>query len=121
MSLSCEKTLQGFGYEDDLQAALMNVVDNAIHWLMTSREARSLDIQAFRNGPNINVRVRNNGPIIDEAYVGRLFDAGFTLKSGGTGLGLAIAREALRRSKGDLVFDEGMAETSFVLSIPAAE
>lgn len=121
VSLSCEKTLQGFGYEDDLQAALMNVVDNAIHWLMTSREARSLDIQAFRNGPNINVRVRNNGPIIDEAYVGRLFDAGFTLKSGGTGLGLAIAREALRRSKGDLVFDEGMAETSFVLSIPAAE
>jgi signal transduction histidine kinase len=99
----------------------MNVIDNAIHWLSTSTAERELTITCTQKGKTTRIAMSNTGPLIDDAYVPRLFDAGFTLKSSGTGLGLAIAREALRRSKGDIAFDENAAETTFVLRLPAAE
>jgi signal transduction histidine kinase len=119
--VDCGKDLEVYGYEDDLQAASMNVIDNAIHWLSTSTAERELTITCTQKGKTTRIAMSNTGPLIDDAYVPRLFDAGFTLKSSGTGLGLAIAREALRRSKGDIAFDENAAETTFVLRLPAAE
>lgn len=117
-SVDCDPSLQAFGYEDDLQAALMNILDNAIHWLSTGGKPRRLDIRAVKIHKKIRVQIQNNGPVIDAVYYPRLFDAGFTLKTGGTGLGLAIAREALRRSKGDVVFDDTVPATTFLLDIP---
>jgi signal transduction histidine kinase len=113
--------LRAYGYEDDLQAALMNIIDNAIYWLSTSSEDREVGIRVTRHSKSISISMSNTGPLIDDAYMPRLFDAGFTLKSNGTGLGLAIAREALRRSKGEITFDDTEAETTFILRIPAAE
>jgi signal transduction histidine kinase len=110
-----------YGYEEDVQAALMNIIDNAIFWLATSDQPRRMSIDAAANAKSIRIVLRNNGPLIDPPYVERLFEAGFTLKSSGTGLGLAISREAMRRSKGDVIFDQDSPETTFVIVIPRFE
>jgi signal transduction histidine kinase len=112
-----DPTFEAYGFDEDLQAALMNVVDNAIYWLASSDSPRIIKIHARKRGKTIELAVENNGPPIDEHYVPRLFDAGFTLKSDGTGLGLAIAREALRRSGGDLIYDERGEVTRFLVRL----
>jgi signal transduction histidine kinase len=120
VSIQCTNALVAYGYESDLQAALMNVIDNAIYRLGTSAQERHLNMSCTSDGRTILVTLCNNGPLLDDAYIPRLFDAGFTLKSGGTGLGLTIAREALRASKGEIAFDDNAAETTFVIRLPAA-
>jgi signal transduction histidine kinase len=110
-----------YGYEEDLQAALMNIIDNGLFWLATGDQPRRMNIDVTSNAKRIRIAIKNNGPLIAESYIDRLFEAGFTLKSSGTGLGLAISREAMRRSKGDVSFDQDSPETRFVITIPRFE
>lgn len=104
------------GYEDDLAAALLNIIDNAVHWLGTKEFPRELNIDITESKRYVRIGISNNGPSIDDGYVPRLFEPGFTLKSEGTGIGLAIAREALRRSKGDLRYDE-ITQPTFIIEM----
>ena len=108
--------LTAYGYAEDLQTALLNILDNAIHWLGTVlNRTRTIEIVGIASDGIVRVAVSNNGPPIDPEYVPRLFSSGFSLKSEGTGLGLAIAREACRASKGDVTFDENTPDTTFLI------
>lgn len=111
--------LTAHGYAEDLQAAVMNVLENAIYWLGTvAQPVRTISIYAEQVGAHVHVYVANNGPHIEEAYIPRLFQAGSSLRSEGTGLGLAIAREACRASKGDMRFMDYAADTTFLIEFP---
>lgn len=106
------------GYESDLMAALLNVIDNAVHWLGTSAtRPRTLNISCTFSKKYVRVSLTNNGPSIDDRFVSRLFTPGFTLKPEGSGIGLAIAREAMRASKGDLAYDDEADNTTFVIEM----
>lgn len=110
---------KAYGYLADFQAALLNILENAIHWLSASSQSQKIiRILAKNFGSQVRVAIINNGPLIDESYVERLFQPGFSLKSDGTGLGLSIAREACRASKGDLVYLDGSPETCFMILFP---
>jgi C4-dicarboxylate-specific signal transduction histidine kinase len=105
-------------YEADLMAALLNIIDNAIHWLSNSTALpRSLRISSVWSKEHVRISIANNGPEIGEQFIHRLFNPGFTLKADGSGLGLAIAREAMRSSKGDVAFDVESSDTTFVIEI----
>lgn len=113
--------LIAYGYPEDMQAALLNILDNAIHWVSTKKEGnREIRISGTTSGAQIRITVANNGPHIDEEYIPRLFSAGFSLKSDGTGIGLTIAREACRASKGDLQFVSTATDTTFLIDMPKA-
>lgn len=107
-----------YGYESDLQAALLNIIDNAIYWLKTSQnEKRVLSFSFSKTIKYVRLSIANNGPKIDPRFIEKLFSPGFTLKSEGSGIGLAIAQEALRSSKWDLAFDSENDETCFVIEM----
>ncbi|MFM0665805.1 ATP-binding protein [Paraburkholderia sediminicola] len=111
--------MTAYGYVEDFQAAALNVLENAIYWIAaTEQEERRISVVALSDLQMVHVAVSNNGPVIDESYVPRLFQAGSSLKADGTGLGLAIAREACRASKGDLRFDDSKADTTFIIEFP---
>jgi signal transduction histidine kinase len=113
---------QVYGYKGDMQSALLNILDNAIHWLSTVVQPdRKIQITWRRSGPSHGLAIRNNGPLIESSFIAKLFDAGFTLKSEGHGLGLVIAREACRASKGELYFDDSAIDTTFVIEFPVGE
>ena len=120
VTIQTDPGLPAHGYEQDLQAALLNIIDNAVYWLSTVSSKRTIDIAASYDSKDVVVNVSNNGPTLGQDYIPRLFSAGFTLKAGGTGLGLAIAREAMRGSKGDIAFDDSAVKTTFVRRMPAA-
>jgi signal transduction histidine kinase len=105
-------------YEGDLMAAVLNIIDNAVHWLSTSTvNPRLLSIQATSSKKFVRILISNNGPSIEPLFQKNLFNPGFSLKSDGSGLGLAIAREAMKASKGNVIFDETADETTFLIAI----
>jgi len=110
------------GYEADLMAAVLNIIDNAIHWLNTSAVTpRTVTIRATHFQRYVRLTISNNGPAIDERFWSRLFTPGFSLKTDGSGIGLAIAKEAIRASKGDVAFDGGGLSTTFVIDMLRAK
>lgn len=112
-------TLLCFGFAGDLQAALLNLFTNAIHWLSTEdSEEKIISITTEKSGNMLSILVSNNGPKIQPIDHDRLFNPGFTLKTAGHGLGLVIAREAIRNSNGELEFDPSKSNTTFTISIP---
>jgi len=81
-----------------------NILRNA---LIHSRDAGGIEIHANPvDGGQVQVRVLDKGPGIDEALIGRIFEPFFRVEeardrdSGGHGLGLAIAASAIRRHGG---------------------
>ena len=110
------------GYESDLMAALLNIIDNALHWLGTSPvRPRELSFSISQSKKYVRIAVSNNGPMIDERFRMSLFNPGFSLKTEGSGIGLAIAREAMRASKGDVAFDHDSDQTTFVIEMLRAQ
>lgn len=106
------------GYESDLMAALLNILDNAIHWLGTvAARSREINVTVSRSRKYVRIAVSNSGPEIAQRFHASLFNPGFSLKAEGSGIGLAIAREAMRSSKGDVAFDAESPQTTFVIEM----
>lgn len=106
------------GYESDLMAAVINIIDNAVHWLGTSPvRPRRIRFTISQSKKYVRLAISNNGPAVAERFHASLFNPGFSLKTEGSGIGLAIAREAMRASKGDVAFDSEMEETTFVIEM----
>jgi len=120
VDISCGPNVYCYGYKEDMQASLLNIIENAVHWLGSVDYERIIEIVVIEKRSSIEISVNNNGPEVLEDYRDRIFDAGFSLKSDGTGLGLAIARETCRASQGDLKLGEHAEMTSFVIEFPKA-
>lgn len=103
-------------YEADLMAAVLNIVDNAIHWLSTSdHDEREIVVTLSTSKKWVRLAISNNGPKVDEIVEKNLFKPGFTLKPEGSGIGLAIAREAMRASKGRVEYAPDSDDACFVI------
>lgn len=106
------------GHESDLMAALINIIDNALHWLgAVSQEEREIAFAIREHEKYLQILISNTGPLIPSHFYHRLFTPSFTLKTEGSGIGLAIAREAMRSSKGDVAFYEDSELTTFVIEM----
>jgi signal transduction histidine kinase len=120
--IDINKDLKLYGYSGDLQSALMNILQNAIHWLCSIQlDEKLISISSIVENTNIKIYVSNNGPLIDEDDRISIFEAGFSLKSNGHGLGLAIAKEACKHSKGDLYVSNTSFETCFIIEFPISQ
>lgn len=78
-------------YPSTLYPAIINIVDNAIHWLDQVRGPRTIELDADEEG----IYLSNNGPSIESRDGHVIFDRGFSRKTGGRGLGLFISARAL--------------------------
>lgn len=91
-------------YPSTLYPAVINIVDNALHWLHAIPSDGRIELHADKDG----LYISNNGPVIEPYDAQRIFERGFSRKTGGRGLGLFISAKALEA--------EGM---SLVLSTPS--
>ncbi|MFJ4344463.1 ATP-binding protein [Pseudomonas sp. NPDC089401] len=111
-----------YGFEADLMAAVLNILDNGIHWLENiERSEREIIFELSEAQSYIRLAISNTGPRIAERYHHKLFTPSFTLKTEGSGIGLAIAREAMRSSKGDVAYDAMSEHTTFVIEMRRAQ
>ena len=101
----------------------MNLVDNAVKF---SEPGAVVQVEAQREGPQVIIRVRDQGPGIPPEHLPRIFerfyrvDAGRSRKIGGSGLGLAIVKHiALAHGGRVTVTSSPGKETVFSLYVPA--
>jgi signal transduction histidine kinase len=79
-------------YPSTLYPAVINIVDNAMHWLDTVSGERRVEFHADGDG----IYISNNGPPVEVYDAQRIFERGFSRKTGGRGLGLFISAKALQ-------------------------
>jgi len=79
-------------FPSTLYPALINIIDNAVHWLSSRKGERVIRLDAVSDA----LIISNNGPPIEERDHECIFERGFSRKSGGRGLGLFISSRALK-------------------------
>jgi signal transduction histidine kinase len=102
VSLTGKSAMAMLGRPLDLRRCLGNLIDNAVKY---GREAK---VTVDRINGAARVRVRDAGPGIPQAELGRVFDPFYRVEtsrsreSGGTGLGLTIARNIAEQHGGSI-------------------
>jgi two-component system phosphate regulon sensor histidine kinase PhoR len=108
VQLDCPDDLRARVNAPLLEQAVVNLVDNAIKYSEKEREVR---VEAQRSGPEVIVRVRDQGSGIAPEHLPRLFerfyrvDSGRSRTSGGTGLGLAIVKHIAQAHGGKVTVE----------------
>ena len=123
IELNCPEDLRAQINPPLLEQALVNLVDNAVKF---SEPGRVVQVEAQREGPQVIIRVRDQGPGIPPEHLPRIFerfyrvDAGRSRKIGGSGLGLAIVKHiALAHGGRVTVTSSPGKETVFSLQVQA--
>jgi two-component system sensor histidine kinase BaeS len=108
---------------DRIRQILVNLLTNAHEY---SPAGASIEVTAGRDGAEVEVAVKDNGPGIPEDQLAHIFerftrgDAGLTQRVGGTGLGLAISKSLVELHGGTLLVDSTLGEGStFRVRLPA--
>ncbi len=123
LGLNCPEDLRAQINPPLLEQALVNLVGNAVKF---SEPGRAVQVEALREGPQVVIRVRDQGPGIPPEHLPRIFerfyriDAGRSRKIGGSGLGLAIVKHiALAHGGRVTVTSSPGQETVFSLHVQA--
>jgi len=104
-----------------LRQAFMNLGVNAIQAMQPSGGG-FLEVIGRRDGDDLVVEFRDDGPGMDEETRARVFEPFYTTKATGTGLGLAIVRQAVEAHGGSVsVRARPGAGTVFAIRIPGAQ
>ena len=110
------------GDEPAIIGVLINLLSNAAHALQSTQRAQPrIEVRALPRGDRLRVEVRDNGPGIDPAVVGRVFEPFFTTRDvgAGLGLGLSVSYGIVQRHGGILSVDSVFGEwTEFAFDLP---
>jgi two-component system CitB family sensor kinase len=99
---------------------LGNLLDNAVD-AVAGRPDAAVQVELSRRDDTFLIRVVDNGPGVDPAARGRLFDDGFSTKpargSGHRGLGLALVHRLVTQAGGTIALQDA-APTTFDVRLP---
>lgn len=103
-------------HSDTLQAALMNLVKNALEAL---EEGGQLFVRTYSTRHGVALELIDTGPGMEDSTVLHMFEPFYSTKSGGSGLGLPTARKIIEAHGGNItVQSERGRGTKFVLGFP---
>jgi two-component system, NtrC family, sensor kinase len=107
-------------HPDRLNQVWMNLTLNAVHAM---KDGDTLTIRSMAEGGDVRITFTDTGSGIAPEHLDRIFEPGFTTKSGrvGMGLGLLIVREVIEQHRGRiLVESEPDVGTTFTVVLPVA-
>jgi len=105
--------------QKQIQQVLVNLVTNARQAM--SEHGGRLRLSARREGRDVLIDVRDDGPGIAPEHLVRVFDPFFTTKESGTGLGLSVTYQIVRAHDGDIAVESSAGNgTCFTVRLPVA-
>ena len=114
-----ENLPRAIGIGGELNQVWMNLIDNALDAVS---DGGRVAVTARVEGPNVVVRVTDDGPGIPKELERRIFDPFFTTKpvGQGVGMGLEIVRRFVESNNGRLDFESRPGSTEFRVALPSA-
>jgi signal transduction histidine kinase len=116
------------GDSNHIVQVLVNLIQNAIDAMRTKTypegESPRIRISGVREGTNVRIKVRDNGPGVPQEIRNQIFDPFFTTKDvgAGMGLGLAICHRVVAEHGGRIdVRSEDGSHSEFVLEFPSPD
>jgi signal transduction histidine kinase len=108
-----------WGDEGQLQMVILNLLKNARDALHNVPEPRTLALQLQHTEQFVELTVSDNGPGIDPAQWGRIFEMFHSTKPDGMGLGLWLSQAIIQNHGGSLtVGDSPIGGACFTLRLP---
>lgn len=104
--------------ELEIQRIISNIVRNSI---TAMNKSGILTIRTYYGINNIFIKIKNNGPKINEDIIDRIFDSGFTTKKDKykeSGFGLAIVKDIVESHNGSISVHSTIEETEFNIKLP---
>ncbi len=104
-----------------MKRVLKNIILNAISF---SNPNSSVDINIYKDGNKLIIKMKNSGKTIKEEELERIFDKYYSttnkFRKVGTGLGLYLANKIIRAHKGKIKAESNTGEntTTLVISLP---
>ncbi|MBI5572648.1 MAG: sensor histidine kinase [Desulfomonile tiedjei] len=107
----------------ELDAILINLINNAAYWLSQSPEERrsiKFSVKPMDDGRRVRLWVHDTGPGLQDDDVERVFWPGVTRKPGGIGMGLTVASELVQEYGGRMFVKHPgtMGGASFACDLP---
>lgn len=104
--------------ELDYQRVISNIVRNAV----TAMDGKGIiEIKTYYSIKYIILKIKNNGPKIEDSIVNKIFESGFSTKenkSKENGFGLSIVKDIVDRSSGSINLESNDMFTEFIIKIP---
>ncbi len=102
-----------------LRHAMTNLLKNAIDAVEPVSEPH-ISVKAWREGDQIRITVKDNGPGISAPEPKRVFEPFFSTKKSGTGLGLTLVQQVVEEHGGDVICSSSSGEgTVFRITLPS--
>ena len=105
---------------DDPRTALQILTNLLMNAIAFSPRGSTVRAEAFADGGDVTVRVRDEGPGVLPERRDQLFLRGRTTRDGGAGVGLLHARSLARRVGGDVTLEPSSGGACFALRWPRA-
>ncbi|HEX9732600.1 MAG TPA: ATP-binding protein [Thermoanaerobaculia bacterium] len=106
------------GDSQQISDALLNLLNNAIEGMP---EGGRLTVEADGDDSMVTIRISDTGQGIQASHLKRIFDLGYTTKSGGSGFGLWSVKRTVMSHGGEIdLASEPGAGTTFAIRLPRA-
>lgn len=108
------------GNRVQIQQVLVNLILNAVEAMAEAEsEDRRIRVRLLKTGQDMEVRVDDNGPGLDDVNNANLFRPFFTTKESGMGMGLAICRTIIIQHGGTIRAEKSpLGGAAFVFTLP---
>jgi len=106
--------------EDELISIISNIVDNAFEAfrLKSTTENKEISINTFLDNSEFCIEIADNGDVIQEETIKKIFEKGFTTKTkekGDHGYGLYITKQLVEHNNGSISVESTSQNTKFLV------
>lgn len=104
--------------EYELHRIFSNIVSNAIN-VMNGKGL--INIKTYNSLNHLTVKIENNGPMIPEKNLNKIFESGYTTKNnltGDHGFGLSIVKDLVEKYMGSISVKSNNSSTEFKIVFP---
>ncbi len=111
--------------EDTAVTVISNIIDNACESIIgTDRDNKFIRLETYIENDNYYLSISNNGPMIPESIIKKIFNSGFSTKDNASkkrGFGLSIVQAQIEKCGGSIHIESNEEITKFLITLQVSK